>query len=166
MVDTASPWDLVAEAFRYDGMTRDIYILETDISHWQRALAYIARRYDCVRFHGGWNGPDFPLDVATTLFPRDPEAPRTTMTVDISGLHVNCHFFALEEIEFDLDPADVMDADRLEAVIRFMSGLASAAGKDVLLTAENVRDAVILRCRPSSERVEVPFAERRDRGAK
>lgn len=71
---------------------------------------------------------------------------------------MNCHFFAVEQIEFDLDPAEVSDPSRLEGLFAFMKGLASAVGKDVLLTPENVPSIVIFRCRPGATHVEhVPF---------
>lgn len=148
MPATAPPsWDLVAEDFRPDGALRDIYVLDTDISLWGRALAYVASRYEHVRFSGAWSGPDLPRDAAT-LFPTDPDAELTSMFIDVSGVQLTCHFFTTDEIELDLDPADVTDPGRLDAVIEFMQGLSDAVGKDVLLTYENMQNAVILRCRP------------------
>jgi hypothetical protein len=82
----------------------------------------------------------------------------TSLSLDVGGVRVNSHFFATDEIEFDLDPAEVGAPARLDGLFAFMKGLANAVGKDVLFTPENMREIPIFRCRPGAEQVEhVPF---------
>lgn len=74
--------------------------------------------------------------------------------MDVSGIQLNCHFFTVVEIEFDLDPRKIVDPGKLDSVFDFMRGMANAVGKDVVLTLENHPQHVIFRCRPGSIRIE------------
>jgi hypothetical protein len=147
--------DFEAEFYR-DGSLRDIYVLDTQLQDWCAAANFIARRYR-FEFTGGWQEAIFPRDIGQ-LFPTGPERQLTALSLDVSGVRVNCHFFTADEIEFDLDPAEVSDPSRLDGLFAFMKGLASAVGKDVLLTPENMREIAIFRCHPGADQMEhVPF---------
>jgi hypothetical protein len=63
---------------------------------------------------------------------------------------VACHFFAPDEIEFDIQPREVNGPERLSAVAAFLRELASATRMPALLTMENMQTAVILRAHPAT----------------
>ena len=50
---------------------------------------------------------------------------------------IACHFFTPDEIELDLDPAEVSSQGAMDSVLRFMGCLGSCLGRDVTLTEEN-----------------------------
>lgn len=56
---------------------------------------------------------------------------------------LSCHFFANDEIEFDLYPRE-MGPSLLEPLIAFLNELGVATSKPVILTMENMPEAVIL----------------------
>ena len=115
-----------------------------------------AGRYH-FEFTGAWQEATFPCNI-DRLFPTGPESQLTTLSLHVSGVRVNCHFFTPEEIEFDLDPAEVNDPANLDGLFAFMKGLATAVGKEVVLTPENMREIAIFRCRPGADQIEhVPF---------
>lgn len=56
--------------------------------------------------------------------------------VCVGSVWLNCHFFTVDEIEFDLDPRDVSSAADFAALLHFMQGLGQAVNRPVLLTTE------------------------------
>jgi hypothetical protein len=157
MNQATEQWQSFAGEFERDGTLRDIYVREVQIEHWEKAARFIVRRGYLIKFSGGWTQMTFPADIAE-LFPPGPENERTTLSIDVSGVLINCHFFAQDEMEFDLDPTDIIDSSRLNAVFEFMSGLANATGKEIVLTPENMPEVAIFRYHPGANRVEyTPF---------
>jgi len=67
----------------------------------------------------------------------------------VDGIGVTCHFFAAEQIEFDLRPEEVTGPERLAAVVSFLSRLATVVGKPALLTMENMPEEGFLRSDPT-----------------
>jgi hypothetical protein len=61
----------------------------------------------------------------------------TPLSVVIDGVTLNAHMFTAEAIEFDLDPREIAGAHQFGSLIRFMSFLADAVSKPVVLTPEN-----------------------------
>ncbi|MGS5088007.1 hypothetical protein ACVC7V_16100 [Hydrogenophaga sp. A37] len=59
------------------------------------------------------------------------------LRIDLGGATANCHFFMASEIELDVDPREVQNADAHDAVLSFVEGMARAIGRPVLLTPEN-----------------------------
>jgi len=152
MTQALEKWSLFEREFYRDGSLRDIYVLDATPQDWVEAARFLATAYS-LRFSGGWNGATFPSDVLT-LFPKTETDLLSLLSIDVCGMHVNCHFFVDDEIEFDVAPEEVISGDRLDAVFGFMKGLATAVGKDAVLTPENMRDIVIFRARPGSDLVE------------
>jgi len=69
-------------------------------------------------------------------------------------VQANCHFFTVEEIEFDIDTREVKGQQELNALLEFMRCLAHATDKEAVLTAENMPEIVILRVRPGRTPIE------------
>jgi hypothetical protein len=44
------------------------------------------------------------------------------LQVTAGNVHLNCHFFCAEEIEFDLDPPELEGEQGLQAVLAFIRG--------------------------------------------
>ena len=66
---------------------------------------------------------------------------------------LNCHFFTEDEVEFDLDPRE-MKPELLGTLVDFFRLLGEATTKPVLLTMENMPEAVIMRFEPTTGKVE------------
>ena len=149
-------WDHVRGEFYQDGSWRDIYVLFTTIEHWQSAL-------DALRSS---SFPDAVLServespVPASAAEASPESGRADrlLSVDLHGPIANAHFFTETEIEFDVDPSQVFSQRELDAVLEFMQLLASATGREAILTPENQEHIQIFRVRPNDPHVEhTPF---------
>lgn len=140
-------WKDVASEFVWDGAWRDIYVIGTTIADWQRVLDLLNDKTpDALAFYV--NGEELPsAPSAEVIFERRQET-STLLQVTAGNVHLNCHFFCEEEIEFDLDPRELRGEGDLQAVLTFMTAIANAAGKRAILTHENSQEAVILNVQP------------------
>jgi hypothetical protein len=156
MSQATEQWKAFEAEFFQDGSLRDIYVLDTQLQDWRAAAEFINRQYK-FEFTGPWQEANFPRDLKR-LFATSQESGMTSLFLDVSGVRVTSHFFTIYEIEFDIDPAEVTDPFKLDRLFAFMKGLASAVGKDVILTPENMPDIAIFRCRPGADQIEhIPF---------
>lgn len=134
-------WKVVAPDFEWDGSLRDIYVLETSEADWQTVWEALQ----------AWDPPPvFAVDGVTEPMPDRVEVVLTTrrqrsplLSVQVGHAGLNCHFFSPDEIEFDLDPRQVTRETDMEAIAAFMKLLGDLTRKNVILTAENSREAVI-----------------------
>jgi hypothetical protein len=145
-------WDVVRDEFAFEGSWRDIYVLGTDIASWQRMLDGLrAAGYDLAYFRDK-QPTELPVEAAQA-FPLPGECDRL-LSVRFAGVLANCHFFTTQEIEFDIDPREVIGQEQLDGVFGFMRCLSEAVGKDAILTEENCQEIVIFRVRPRQSAVE------------
>jgi hypothetical protein len=145
-------WETVRDEFAFDGSWRDIYVFGTTIADWQRMLDAIrSAGYRLTYFRA-----DQPSELPTNAedaFPLPDECDRR-LSVWFADVLANCHFFTVEEIEFDIDPREVKGQEELSALLGFMRCLAHATDKEVVLTAENMREIVVFRVSPAKSAVE------------
>ncbi len=150
----ADRWPEFKEAAFYeDGSLRDIYVHQTQLEDWNRAAQFIAGRRYQLKLLGEWHQLTFPDDLGR-LFPTDDLIDRPVLGINVNGAILMCHFFDPERIELDLMPNEVNSPETLDAIFDFLLGLASAVGKRVDLTEENVPDAVIFRALPGSATIQ------------
>ncbi len=140
--DRARAWEFVREWFRPDGALRDIYVAPTDPADWQRMLGSLSE--------WGWqetwtrNGePASPIDTVDAAF-TIAERENLLLRIERDDVRLHCHFFVVDEIEFDLDPHEVRDVARFDSVLRFVVQLGERLRKPVTLTMENAPTERIL----------------------
>jgi hypothetical protein len=143
--------DDVRHEFEFDGTWRDIYVRETDISHWQRVIDAI-KHLNCKITYLLWGEPTY-LPDAESIYSK-PNRGGSLLVVHLGGVDANCHFFGPNEIEFDIDPREVKEQKQLDAIFEFMKVLANATNKPALLTGENCPVAPIFRVAPSDTDVQ------------
>src|SRR4051812_9958117 len=119
-------WDRVCSEFAFDGGWRDIYVLGTDMTAWQRMLDKLRATDYELTYLRDEQPTVLPYD-AIEAFPLPGED--RLLQVRFGGVLANCHFFTSEQIEFDIDPREVTGQEQLDAVIGFMRCLAEAVGK-------------------------------------
>ncbi len=151
-VKTPVRWEDVAEAFEPDGALRDIYVENVALEEWERTLAEIQKNYGPVAFTVDGQPAPLPSNVRDIFGLRFEHSP--LLSFSVAGIELACHFFAEDEIEFDLVPGQVNGPNRLHGLIEFLRQLASLLKKPASLTAENARNAVILRAQPEAAHVE------------
>jgi len=142
---------LAAPDFDDDGALRDIYVLGTTIADWQAVWDML--REDAGRLTFAMDGTALePPESVAEVFAHQ-GAHGFLASYRLGGVLLNCHFFTVEEIEFDLDPRDVDGPDDVAALAQFMAALGRATAKAVILTMENSQQAVIARFDPVPDRV-------------
>jgi hypothetical protein len=145
-------WEAVRTEFAFDGGWRDVYVFGTDMTAWQQMIDWLrASGYDLSYFRDGQ--PATLPALATDAFPVEGECDRL-LSVRFCGVLANCHFFTSEEIEFDIDPREVVGQTELDGLFGFMGCLAEAVGRDVILCPENCPQTVVFRARAGATAVE------------
>ena len=145
-------WENVQCEFAFDGSWRDIYVLNVGLAAWNRMLNGLkAAKYDLIYYQDGQPEelPARPEDA----FSLTGEINRL-LRVHFCGVVANCHFFTPDEIEFDIDPREVLGQKQLDALFGFMQCLAQSVGQDAVLCPENMPEIVIFRIRAGAASVE------------
>jgi hypothetical protein len=145
-------WELVRDEFTVDGSWRDIYVLGADMAGWQRMLDGLR----AAGYHLAYRRDEQPAELPTRAedaFPLEGECDRL-LSVRFHGVLANCHFLTPDEIEFDIDPREVVGQPELDALFTFMRCVAEAVGQDVVLCPENCSDIVVFRLRPDISAIE------------
>ena len=145
-------WSRISSAFEKDGSLRDIYILDTSLAEWEKTWAFLLGRRASLTLRVGGEPVPLPSHAEQIFVARD-RGDTATLSCLLGGATLNCHFFVKEEVEFDVDPAEVEDARAANEVARFMVGLSKATGREILLTAENNRDGVVAKVEPGDKDV-------------
>lgn len=149
---TTVQWSIVRTNFECDGSWRDIYVLGTTLKDWSRIAEMIENAGYQLTFQGSWSGSKFPSNISV-LFPRNLDSVMTSLTIDVAGVALNCHFFDVSTIEFDLDPRQVTGQSELDTILRSMTQISKALKKLVLLTPENRPESPILTVLPDSNEI-------------
>ena len=141
-------WEQIRGEFVFDGALLDIYIFGTDATDWERLI----RALHTSGFRLSYSLDGEPADVPTEARRAfaDVEIAAACLSVRFDGLLANTFFFTPLEIEFDIDPREIVGQTQLDALVRFMHRLADAVGKEVVLTPESCRGTVIVRARPGA----------------
>jgi hypothetical protein len=145
-------WKAVRGVFAFDGSWHDVYVLGVDLAGWQRMLdALRAGGYELAYFRDR-QPAELPADAAQAL-PLPGECDRM-LSVRFGGILANCHFFTTEAIRFDVDPREVTGPDQLNALFGFMRCLATAVGKDAVLSDEGCTHGGYFRVPPGNAGIE------------
>lgn len=116
-----------------DGQLLDINVFRTNANDWQTLLDSLPGLYACRYLQ---DGAEFPLPTYSTI--REVGQVATVLlSIDIDGMKVNTHFFATEDIQFDILPKEVSTADKGDRIIRFMQIVSRLLDKDVYLNEED-----------------------------
>jgi hypothetical protein len=142
---TQISWDEVAGDFEHDGALRDVYVFDATVEDWQAVWEAVLHRYTMRTC----DGAPPPTDVRAVVG----SDARPVVTLDPGGLSANCHFFNAGEIEFDLNPDQINSQATLDRLCEFLALVGTAAGKDAVVTMENMRGSVTLRYDRRADRV-------------
>ncbi|MGC4122776.1 MAG: hypothetical protein QM765_51030 [Myxococcales bacterium] len=138
-------WPRQKDFFAPDGSLRDIYVLGTNAEDWATVLSWLGSRCraECTQ-----NGSPIPLPSRFDQVSRE----SLLLTVWVGETDLCCHFFVVDEIEFDFVPNQVDEA-RLRQLLTFMGELGELTGRTVIMTPENWREAPLFKFTPGTSRV-------------
>ena len=138
-------WTDVAEAFSWDGSWRDVYVLEADLTVWNKFLGSVPIWSWTYRYSA--NGEPSALPTTLTDFARQ-LATSACLEINVGGISLNCHFFAEAQLELDLDPRQVQGQGDLDRLVGFMTRLAQSVGRPAVLTPENLPATAVISVDP------------------
>lgn len=127
-------------------MLWDIVVRQVELSDWRSALEgvrLLAKTSQSVRLI-----EDIAAPIEQAFDPGDSEARIGLVLGDEAEVHA--HFFAIDEIEFDVDPTQLQSRSG-DALLEFMRAIGRSTLRPCLLTPENVHDRVLLRYDPVSD---------------
>lgn len=138
-------WTLYQKIFEVDGTLRDIYVLNTSITDWQKTLDWLRTSPYQLTFRGPHDEIALPERIETIFEARDDTGDHITsfLSVKIGSCILNCHFFWEKDIEFDLDPREISSVADVNQVFEFMEHLARTVEKPAILTPESVEEVAL-----------------------
>jgi hypothetical protein len=134
--------ELVKELRREKGLL-DVVVAPADVALWGRFLAQLRAISLPLEFMVD-GAPALMPDDVKEIFGFRPECSPLLKVQLESGFCLRCHFSDEEEIELDLAPRE-LNKRRFLGLQDFMAQVGSSLERDVLLTHENWREAVVLR---------------------
>jgi hypothetical protein len=144
-------WEIVRQEFEPDGSLRDIYVLNTDLHDWEKALAFLKSSGNKLEFSTGDTPASVPENVAS-IFNHN-EIERSLLQIDLGEIILRCHFFSEDEIEFDLDPRNINDGRSFDRLLAFVKSLGETLGKAVIVTPESHQKAAFLKFIPQTKEI-------------
>lgn len=128
-----------------DGSLRDVYFNDTGIEQWKKfALVIQELQYQYSFDNAAQKIP--PVDAIFSN--RDGHH---MLSIFVSGVTINCHFFVLEEIELDIDPREVKGQFEHEAVLEFLELISRTIDRPANLTPENSPETPFLCFNPQKD---------------
>lgn len=147
-------WDSCREHFVPDGSLRDIYVLGADVGVWRRVLTLLLDTSESVR-HRVAGGAELPgVSSAEQLLPYLTGNPAHAMVAfSRDDIEYVCHFFALDEVELDIEPSAIDGPQALDSLVHLVAALGRTSGHGVHVTPENCRDEPFLAYSPEADEV-------------
>jgi len=127
-------WEACKHEFQWNGSWRDIYVFRTTLDDWRVLCAELKKTYN-LEFLVDGEARSFPEMVDEVFVLRNQA--NVLMRFLAEGIIIACHFFSTEEIEFDIDPREIISQAALDALLNFMGLVGDAVRKKVVLTPEN-----------------------------
>lgn len=133
----AQNWDNIKWIFKsYQSGLRDIYIQETSLADWEQLIDFFNLSYNLNFGEESANQIDKDY-VINYLNGNTAENENKRLRIELDGVNIHCYFFLKEEIEFDIDPNDIMLFSDFEKLEDFMTAISKVLKKQVTLTGEN-----------------------------
>ncbi|MGS0535829.1 hypothetical protein [Pseudoalteromonas sp. SaAl2] len=136
-------WNKLKSEFENDGSLRDIYALDTNADSWSLFLDNLRLSNYKFEFKHGDEVLNLPSNY--TSIRKLQEVNPTTLTIWLSEIRVNCHFFVESEIEMDISPAEINSKENFKELMAFITWFSYSLQVDVVLTHENAKDFEIIR---------------------
>ncbi|XRG80772.1 hypothetical protein V5E38_10910 [Rossellomorea sp. GAMAL-10_SWC] len=129
--------EVLDNVFFGDGSLRDIYILDANINDWQKLIDWLCLSDWAIEFYiDGQKNTNKIINVSKIF--EEKKNKSVLMSIDINSVLVNCHFFVEDEIEFDINPKEIIGLNEASYVFEFMIKLSNIIGKEIILTEENL----------------------------
>jgi hypothetical protein len=146
-------WAEFQAALAVDGSLRDIVVEGTSLVDWESLLTALFRwGYPLSWSVDGEGCPAFIS--AAEAFARRLDA-GVLLKIDVGGIQVNTFFFAEDEIELDIQPREVSEAN-FGSLSLFLARVGDLLQRQVSITEESAHEWVLLLYDPRSQRLSLP----------
>lgn len=125
-------WAQVQSAFEPDGALRDIIVADTNLADWERVLAALPEWGYATEWRDDGPAGALPKSAAAT-FDRAHSGP---LRIQVGCLRVHLWFFGVDEMEFDIDPAEVRGEAEFVALRAFLERLVTRLQRGVVVRWE------------------------------
>ena len=142
-------WTRCSHEFMPDGSLRDIYVRGTTIQEWEQFYQFLIKKGFMLTYSRSDRSVALLPHQAIDIF-KDKNCVHT-LTINLHGLLLNCHFFTEHELELDLDPKDINSRARLELILGFMQEIGRLLQKEVIMTPENFDHLVLFHYIPNQD---------------
>ena len=89
-------WDNIAWIFEHDGSLRDFYVQDISIDDWNKLIDFLNGNYKLSYGITGEEKDSNQIDkdyIIGYLTDNSGEMESKSVTIDIEGVNINCHFF-------------------------------------------------------------------------
>ncbi|PGS49177.1 hypothetical protein [Bacillus sp. AFS041924] len=128
--------EVLDKVFFVDGSLRDIYVLDVNLDDWQKLIEWLRLSDWAIQFYIDGQKNTNKITNVSKIF-EEKKKKSVLMSININGVLINCHFVVEDEIEFDINPKEVIGLSEASSVFKFMSKLSNVLGKEIMLTEEN-----------------------------
>lgn len=135
----ANHWEYIKWFFEDDGALRDIYVLDSTISDWEKLIDFINRNHT-LKF-GEDNANQIDKEYVLAYWEdKTHEMESKSIRIDLKGIHIHSYFFSPYQIEFDIDPKEIKSIKEFETIQKFMVSISKTINKPIILTDENCHE--------------------------
>ena len=152
--DAGSLWEGLRRQFEIEGALIDLYVDESSVSAWQKAIDWIRSTTESIYQEDGVT-TEMPQSVAE-VFGRVDEVSVSFGFAATEDVWVSAYFFSPEWFELTLDPAEIQSEEALDVIIALMMKLGTLLDEPVLLTLESDPELAFLAYNPADSSLTTP----------
>ena len=128
-----------------DGSLRDICVFHTKIEDWQKWASFVNEDYRVLFNNYASPTTKEQIDLKEVVnYWNGIQEECLTASFFLNTIKVNTHFFDDSFIENDITPNDIKSINDHHNLMIYMKGLSKALNKEVVLTAENSPEIVLI----------------------
>ncbi|WP_375419284.1 hypothetical protein [uncultured Hymenobacter sp.] len=146
--------ELRTGVYEIDGSWRDIYVLNATRQDWHQWIKYVNLNYSvrwaALNHCNGETLDAIDADYIAAWWDESGGVANPWGIIYLDKVQLKCHFFTDNEIENDVDPSQIVSMEDHHRLMAYLVAISGALGKEVIVTAENVREGVYVRVNGSN----------------
>jgi hypothetical protein len=139
-------WKDIKWIFEPDGSLIDLYVQEVSLEDWKKLIALINEKY-IVKFDDKNKiSENYAIEYLTD---ETGKIESRSASIFLGDIQLNCHFFLVDQIEFDIDPKKVNSMKDFELIEGFMIDVSIEIDNQITLTDENNPEFPLIKIDPN-----------------
>ena len=127
-------WENIKWIFKSDWTLRDIYVQNTSKEDWTKLIDLLNAEYEIKYFSKNKIDKE---KVYQYFADETGEVEFSTITIQVENIKINCHYFFVEQIEFDISPSQIKTDLDFKTISSFMRKISFVLEKQITLTGES-----------------------------